>query len=716
MLRRPLALLAGVCMLAACGVTAERTQLTTCGGCTFWKDANSSHLPTLSRTGTCVTSCSGGLDLSYKGIAVVANGTFDDLLSVQYLYLHGNTIQVLAPNSFAGLGSVQYLTLSDNQITALAPNAFAGLGSVHLNLDDNQITALAPNAFAGLGSVTGLSLSSNWITGLTNSTFAGLGSVRYLNLRNNKITTLTPNTFAGLGSVRSLYIDDNQITALAPNTFAGLGIMMYLSLRNNKITTLTPNTFAGLGSVTYLTLSGNQIEALAPNAFAGLGGVQRLDLHDNQITSLNNSTFARLPNLQELYLVNNPGVPFACPTVSGYSSGCEVNRVQICGGCTFWTHHIASSIGYLLSKTGSCETSCTYLDLNNKGIAVLTNNSFAGLGSVQYIILSGNQISTLEKNIFTGLDNVRYLNLQANQITSLTNSTFVDLPNLQSLYLDNNPGAPFACPVVSDHSSGCKRNVLATCGGCTFWVDGFSLVLSKTGNCETSCTSLWLMGMAITAVANGTFDDIGSLQDLSLWGSTLGCVPGVAVSVSINRYWTTPTPRCPSNCTVNTYYMPSEEICMDCPDNSYTLGIGSNGIGNCTSPLTANSNALSPILTATPSPNVCLDDDLPLPSTSGGTMCIPRHIYPSPKVKTCVFGKTWKDVMGDRDLLATGGLGKKQRAEWKVWVCDAAHPCVERKGDWLCFTYSERHEVFVPWDFNSALRIVRNATSPRERV
>eukprot|EP00277_Geminigera_cryophila_P015702 CAMPEP_0179443084 /NCGR_PEP_ID=MMETSP0799-20121207/26517_1 /TAXON_ID=46947 /ORGANISM="Geminigera cryophila, Strain CCMP2564" /LENGTH=172 /DNA_ID=CAMNT_0021228747 /DNA_START=29 /DNA_END=544 /DNA_ORIENTATION=+ len=172
MLRRPLALLAGVCMLAACGVTAERTQLTTCGGCTFWKDANSNHLPTLSRTGTCATSCSGGLDLSYKGIAVVANGTFDDLGSVQSLYLHGNTIQVLAPNSFAGLGSVQWLYLSDNQITALAPNAFAGLGSV-----------------------TSLSLSSNWITALTNSTFAGLGSVQYLNLRNNKITTLTPNTF-----------------------------------------------------------------------------------------------------------------------------------------------------------------------------------------------------------------------------------------------------------------------------------------------------------------------------------------------------------------------------------------------------------------------------------------------------------------------------------------------------------------------------------------
>ena len=693
MLRRPLAVLAWVCMLAACGVTAERTQLTTCGSCTFWKDADSSHLHTLSRTGTCKTSCSGFLDLSYKGIAVVANGTFDDLGSVQGLYLHGNQITALALNTFAGLGSVQYLYLDDNQITALAPNTFAGLGiMMYLSLRNNKITTLTPN------------------------TFAGLGSVQYLYLDDNQITALAPTAFAGLESVTYLTISGNQIKSLAPTTFVGLGGVQHLDLHDNQISSMAPNAFTGLESVTYLTLSGNQIEALVPNAFAGLGGVQRLDLHDNQITSLNNSAFARLPNLKDLYLVNNPGVPFVCPTVSGYSSGCEVNRVQICGGCTFWTHHIASSIGYLLSKTGSCETSCTYLDLNNKGIAVLTNNSFVGLESVYYIILSNNQIGTLAQNTFNGMESVWYLDLQGNQISSLTNNTFADLPNLQYLYLDNNPGAPFACPEVSERSSGCQRNILTTCGGCTFWIDGVSLVLYKTGSCKTSCTSLWLWGMAITAVANGTFDDVSSLQDLYLRGTTLGCVPGVAVSVSIDRYWTTPTPRCPSNCTVNTYYMPSEEICMDCPDSSYTLGIGSNGVGNCTSPLTTSSHALSPILTTTPSPNVCLDDALPLPSASGATMCIPRHIYPSPKVKTCVFGKTWKDVMGDRDLLATGGLGKKQRTEWKVWVCDAAHPCVERKGDWLCFTYSESHEVFVPWDFNSVLRVVRNATSPREKV
>ena len=544
---RPLAVLAGACMLAACSVTAERTQLMTCGGCTFWKDAHSSLLPNLSRNGTCETSCSGRLDLSNKGIAVVANGTFTGLGSITDLSLYGNQITALATNTFAGLGSVMYLDLSGNQINALAAGTFTGLGSVtHLTLDGNQITALANSTFAGLGSITGLSLRDNKINALAVGTFTGLGSVQYLSLSGNQITTLAPNTFAGLGSVTEIMLDGNQITYLAPNAFTGLG------------------------SVMTLNLSSNQIKVLAPQTFARLESVQSLYLDNNQITSLTNSSFASLPKLQDLYLANSPGVPFACPTVSRYSSGCKVNRVQICGGCTFWTHYVASSIGYSLSKTGSCETSCNYLYLNNIGITVVANGTFATLGNVQYLVLSHNQI------------------------TSLVNITFADLPNLQYLNLEYNPGAPFVCPSVSEYSVGCERNMLINCGGCTFWLDGFSLVLSKTGNCETSCTSLWLSGNKLAAVANGTFDDVDSLQDLVLWGTSLGCVPGVAISVVIDSYWTTPTPRCPSNCTVNTYYMPSEGICRDCPGSSYTLGIGSK---NCISPLTTSNSAPSPILT-----------------------------------------------------------------------------------------------------------------------
>jgi len=117
------------------------------------------------------------------------------------------------------------------------------------------------------------------------------------------------------------------------------------------------------------------------------------------------------------------------------------------------------------------------------------------------------------------------------------------------------------------------------------------------------------------------------------------------------------------------------------------------------------------------SPDVCLNNGaLAFATESGRDMCIPQSIYPSPEVEHCVFGKTWRDVLGSRALFATGGLGKRLCPEWEVWVCAAAHPCVEREDDWTCFTYSERHKVFVPWGLNSALHVMRNTSSRLDGV
>ena len=363
---------------------------------------------------------------------------------------------------------------------------------------------------------------------------------------------------------------------------------------------------------------------------------------------------------------------------------------------------MTDSAGGLLSKTGSCETSCTYLSLQSKGITAVANGTFAGLERLQTLYLQDNQLTA----------------------AGLATTNFSDLPALQTLQLASNPGAPFACPTVSGYSSGCEMNRIDTCGGCTFWLDGRSWVLSKTGSCETSCTSLWLANLQIMAVANGTFDDVGSLQQLYLQRQWLGCVPGVAATVEIDRYWTTKTPRCPSNCTMDTYYVATEGICQHCPGSSYTFGIGGAGVENCTYPPTTSSTltptttlspsttspATTPTPTSTPQLHDCGGETVPFATASGDMICVPKHIYPHPEAEHCVFNHTWTDVIRAPDVFATGGLGKLLRAEWKVWVCAAAHPCVAREGDQACFTYSERHAVFVPWGFNSALRVVRNTT------
>ena len=87
-------------------------------------------------------------------------------------------------------------------------------------------------------------------------------------------------------------------------------------------------------------------------------------------------------------------------------------------------------------------------------------------------------------------------------------------------------------------------------------------------------------------------------------------------------------------------------------------------------------------------------------------LCVPNELYPAENVSNCVFDKTWGDVKRLKGVMATGGLGKKMRDGWEVWVCGVQLPCAYEAEDWVCYTYSEKHEVFVPWGYNLQLGLV----------
>ena len=133
-------------------------------------------------------------------------------------------------------------------------------------------------------------------------------------------------------------------------------------------------------------------------------------------------------------------------------------------------------------------------------------------------------------------------------------------------------------------------------------------------------------------------------------------------------------------------------MCLACPENTYRDGIGAV---NCTA-LAAT--------TTTPAP-LCDGEARPF-SLAGDTLCVPNSLYPAPNVVHCVFEGTWADVVEHKHLYKTGGLGKKLRDEWKVWVC-MEHACATDKTDRVCFTFSEEHRVFVPWGYNSHLHILK---------
>ena len=506
----------------------------------------------------------------------------------------------------------------------------------------------------------------------------------------------------------------------------------------NEITEIEPGELGNLLSLRYLYLSGNKIAKLKTGTVSDMPNLQTLNLENNEIAEIEPGAVSNMPSLQYLSLSGNPGVPFACPTVSQQSSGCEMNRASNCGSCTFWVDGLR---GWMLFKTGG-PCMCSSLSLYNKGIAKIANGTWNDLQNLQTLNLQNNEITEIEPGELGNLLSLRYLHLSGNKIAKLKTGTVSDMPNLQTLNLENNeiaeiepgamsnvpslqylslsgnPGVPFACPTVSQQSSGCEMNRVQDCGGCTFWVDGLrGWMLFKTGECAASCTGLWLENLHIRFVANGTFDDITNLQQLYVWNNFLGCVPGVGPDVEIDRYYTQKTPRCPSNCTTGTYYLSSDNggICLNCPDGSHTLGIGAAGIDNCTYPLVTTTTGVTTTTTPTPTttssaatttPAAFCDETTSPFILAGDTLCVPNHLFPAPNVAHCVFENMWEDVVENKHLYNIGGLGKKMRDMWQVWVC-MEHPCATDKNDRVCFTFSEAHRVFVPLGYNSRLRILK---------
>ena len=111
--------------------------------------------------------------------------------------------------------------------------------------------------------------------------------------------------------------------------------------------------------------------------------------------------------------------------------------------------------------------------------------------------------------------------------------------------------------------------------------------------------------------------------------------------------------------------------------------------------------------TPTPQTHNCTGETRPF--TVGGTsICVPAKLYPAQSVAHCVLDETWEELSRGRDEFFTGGLGKDLVAyEWEVWWCGSNVPCMVGKGDLVCFTYSEVHDVFVPWGHNTDLSLVK---------
>ena len=210
-----------------------------------------------------------------------------------------------------------------------------------------------------------------------------------------------------------------------------------------------------------------------------------------------------------------------------------------------------------------------------------------------------------------------------------------------------------------------------------------------------------------------------SAGQFSMSGSTTcsNCAPGTYAGTSGA-----------SNCTLcppGAFSVTSRSInCTLCPVGTFSAFKGATSCTTCTDGWTnehdgsdrcslPSSTSIhtratpSPAPATTPPALVC-EGDTKAFSVNGIDLCVPPELYPAENVSHCMLERTWGHVKENRYIFQTGGLGKKMQGDaWKVWVCGAQLPCALEAHDWVCFTYHEIHNVFVPLGYNRELLIVR---------
>ena len=235
------------------------------------------------------------LTMSSNNIRELLTGTFENMSSLDTLNLRGNNIKILDRDVFSGLGAfnglikLKRLFITGNEISKIIPGTFENMSSLDvLYLDRNKIEHLDSDVFSGLGAFNGLtkltelSMRSNNIRELLTDTFESMSSLEKLDLSRNKIKNLDSDVFSWLVNLRDLNLGYNGIEHLDIDVFSWLVNLRDLNLGYNGIEHLDIDVFSGLVNLKGIHLQANKLRYLHPDTFLGSANIKTLILQQNR--------------------------------------------------------------------------------------------------------------------------------------------------------------------------------------------------------------------------------------------------------------------------------------------------------------------------------------------------------------------------------------------------------------------------------------------------
>nr|KAG5711018.1 hypothetical protein BaRGS_013752 [Batillaria attramentaria] len=230
------------------------------------------------------------LALGSNPLGALPAGAFDEMESLQHLYLFSMGLNDNVWTMIMNLTYLNVLELQNNSLVTVSPVVMRDLSALQaLNLSLNNIRDLPKKAFVTQYRLRSLDLSSNgmfnnMLTSVSDDTFLRMGALERVDLSGNRLLNVPP--MSGLFSLVNVDLSHNNLTTLPSSMFTGLHNLTAVNLRGNRLTSLSTKTFHDCSNLRYLDLSHNRIPALKSSHFLNVYRLEHLDLSHNTFTTI----------------------------------------------------------------------------------------------------------------------------------------------------------------------------------------------------------------------------------------------------------------------------------------------------------------------------------------------------------------------------------------------------------------------------------------------
>ena len=260
------------------------------------------------------------LNLKKNKLQEVRQGSLDQFIDLEEIYLTSNLIETLENNVFNPTVhlNLTVISLGDNSITEM-PELHGFQMLRILNLSDNQLQTITTGR---LDNLKELILNGNELHSIPVLS-EELSSLRKILLQDNKIVSISPDYFIKTPGLKILDLSRNSLQKINLDSVKAL---TEIRLSHNNLSTI-PLLTQTLTSLTIMVLNNNSVSSIPEDYFVNTPALLHLNLIQTKLREFN---CTRLNRLRYLYLDNTLLAEF--PNITNCFTSLRLLRMKYIGG------------------------------------------------------------------------------------------------------------------------------------------------------------------------------------------------------------------------------------------------------------------------------------------------------------------------------------------------------------------------------------------------